>query len=50
LGARNPLFALPRVHVTGSMRLAEFEAHVSGFHRSFRQRCFGEGHAAVGIG
>ena len=37
LGAENPLFALPRVHVTSDMGLAEFEAHVSGFHRSLRQ-------------
>ena len=25
-------FAIPRVHVTSSMELAEFEAHVAGFH------------------
>jgi peptidoglycan/xylan/chitin deacetylase (PgdA/CDA1 family) len=36
LGAGNPPFALPRVHVTGDMGLAEFEAHISGFHRSLR--------------
>jgi peptidoglycan/xylan/chitin deacetylase (PgdA/CDA1 family) len=36
LGAGTPLFALPRVHVTADMGLAEFEAHVSGFHRSLR--------------
>ncbi len=32
-------FAIPRVHVTGEMSLAEFEAHVSGFHQRIR-RCF----------
>ncbi len=37
LGAKNPLFALPRVHVTTGMGLAEFEAHISGFHRSIRR-------------
>jgi hypothetical protein len=35
-GARLPRFALPRVHVTSEMGLAEFEAHVSGFHRTLR--------------
>jgi peptidoglycan/xylan/chitin deacetylase (PgdA/CDA1 family) len=37
-GAPMPRFALPRVHVTGEMKLGEFEAHVSGFYRSLRQR------------
>jgi peptidoglycan/xylan/chitin deacetylase (PgdA/CDA1 family) len=37
LGAENPLFALPRVHVTGDMGIAEFEAHVSGFYRSLHR-------------
>jgi peptidoglycan/xylan/chitin deacetylase (PgdA/CDA1 family) len=37
-GAAMPRFALPRVHVTGAMNLGEFEAHVSGFYRSLRQR------------
>ncbi|HEY1677607.1 MAG TPA: polysaccharide deacetylase family protein [Candidatus Sulfotelmatobacter sp.] len=32
LGTALPVFALPRVHVTAEMNLAEFEAHVSGFH------------------
>ncbi len=36
-GASMPRFALPRVHVTGEMKLGEFEAHVSGFYRSLRQ-------------
>jgi peptidoglycan/xylan/chitin deacetylase (PgdA/CDA1 family) len=37
-GAPMPRFGLPRVHVTGAMNLGEFEAHVSGFYRSLRQR------------
>jgi peptidoglycan/xylan/chitin deacetylase (PgdA/CDA1 family) len=32
------LFAVPRVHVTGKMSLAEFEAHISGFHDTLRRR------------
>jgi peptidoglycan/xylan/chitin deacetylase (PgdA/CDA1 family) len=36
-GTQTPKFALPRVHVTAAMTLAEFEAHVSGFHRSLQQ-------------
>ncbi|MBZ5599820.1 MAG: polysaccharide deacetylase family protein [Acidobacteriia bacterium] len=38
LGADTPRFALRRVHVTADMTLAEFEAHVSGFHRLLRRR------------
>ena len=38
LGADTPRFALRRVHVTADMSLAEFEAHVSGFYRSLRER------------
>ncbi len=34
-------FALPRVHVTADMTLAEFEAHISGFYRSLRKRLLG---------
>jgi hypothetical protein len=34
-------FALPRVHVTADMNLFEFEAHISGFYRSLRQRLLG---------
>jgi len=34
-------FALPRVHVTADMSLSEFEAHISGFYRSLRQRLLG---------
>ena len=41
LGAPMPRFALPRVHVTGAMNLGEFEAHVSGFYRSLRERFMG---------
>lgn len=41
LGAQVPRFALPRVHVTSTMNLGEFEAHVSGFYRSLRQRLLG---------
>lgn len=37
-GASLPRFALPRVHVSADMSLAEFEAHLSGFHRDFRSR------------
>lgn len=32
LGAELPRYAMPRVHVTAKMELAEFEAHVSGFY------------------
>jgi len=38
LGADLPLLAIPRVHVNAGMSLAEFEAHVSGFHESLRRR------------
>lgn len=34
-------FAMPRVHVTASMNLAEFEAHVSGFYHALRKRLLG---------
>jgi peptidoglycan/xylan/chitin deacetylase (PgdA/CDA1 family) len=51
LGAPTVRFALPRVHVTASMSLAEFEAHISGFYRSVRQRFLpGEGDATMGFG
>jgi hypothetical protein len=29
------------VHVTSTMNLGEFEAHVSGFYRSLRERLLG---------
>ncbi len=31
-------FAIPRVHVTASMGLAEFEAHIAGFHTLLQRR------------
>jgi peptidoglycan/xylan/chitin deacetylase (PgdA/CDA1 family) len=31
-------FAIPRVHVTADMHLAELEAHISGFYSALRQR------------
>jgi len=50
-GAATPRFTLPRVHVTGEMSLAEFEAHVSGFYGSLRRRFLGEASGAiVGLG
>jgi peptidoglycan/xylan/chitin deacetylase (PgdA/CDA1 family) len=42
LGADLPAFSMPRIHVTASMSLSEFEAHVAGFH-SFLQRSAGRG-------
>jgi peptidoglycan/xylan/chitin deacetylase (PgdA/CDA1 family) len=44
-GAELSRFALPRVHVTSDMTLAEFEAHVSGLHRALRGRFAGENSA-----
>ena len=44
------LFALPRVHVTSAMSLAEFEAHVSGFHHALRQRLAALQFAAATLG
>ena len=38
LGADLPPFAIPRVHVTAGMGLAEFEAHVSGFYAWLQRR------------
>jgi peptidoglycan/xylan/chitin deacetylase (PgdA/CDA1 family) len=38
LGAKINRFAVPRVHVTADMRLAEFEAHIAGFYRTLRKR------------
>jgi peptidoglycan/xylan/chitin deacetylase (PgdA/CDA1 family) len=37
VGSETPKFAMPRVHVTGDMSVAEFEAHVSGFYQSLRR-------------
>ena len=36
-GTQTPKFALPRVHITAGMSFAEFEAHISGFHRSLQK-------------
>ena len=36
-GTATPKFALPRVHITAEMSLVEFEAHISGVHRSLRE-------------
>jgi peptidoglycan/xylan/chitin deacetylase (PgdA/CDA1 family) len=36
-GTQTPRFALPRVHITAEMSLAELEAHISGFHRSLQE-------------
>jgi hypothetical protein len=30
-------FAIPRVHVTADMKLAEFEAHIAGFYRNLKR-------------
>jgi hypothetical protein len=37
-GAKMNRFALSRVHVTADMTLPEFEAHISGFYRTLRER------------
>ena len=37
LGTQTPRFALPRVHITAAMSLAELESHISGLHRSLRE-------------
>ncbi len=36
-GTRTPKFSLPRIHVTAEMSLVEFEAHISGVHRSLQE-------------
>ena len=40
-GAKINRFAVPRVHITADMSLAEFEAHISGFYRTLRKRLLG---------
>jgi len=40
-GAPYNSFAVPRVHITADMSLAEFEAHISGFYGSLRRRLLG---------
>ncbi len=47
LGAKFDRYAIPRVHVTAGMKLAEFEAHIAGFYRSLRER-FGAGAQPIG--
>jgi peptidoglycan/xylan/chitin deacetylase (PgdA/CDA1 family) len=37
LGTQTPKLALPRVHITAAITLAELEAHISGFHRSLQE-------------
>ncbi|HME35365.1 MAG TPA: polysaccharide deacetylase family protein [Candidatus Sulfotelmatobacter sp.] len=50
LGTELPPYALPRVHVTAGMSLAEFEAQVSGFYARL-QRVAGRGaHRAATLG
>lgn len=50
-GATGPRFALPRVHVSAEMSLAEVEAHVSGFYIALRRRLLGEnGDSAMELG
>jgi peptidoglycan/xylan/chitin deacetylase (PgdA/CDA1 family) len=48
--AKADRFALPRIHVTADMQLADFEAHVSGFYDSIRQRLLGAEVGARRIG
>lgn len=48
LGTDLPPYALPRVHVTAEMNLAEFEAHVSGFYARL-QRIAGRGSHSAGM-
>ena len=49
LGTQTPTFALPRVHITAAMTLAELEAHISGFHRSL-QELFRPGSLSAAVG
>ncbi len=46
LGTDLPAYALPRVHVTSEMSLAEFEAHVSGFYTRLQRVTRGGAHIA----
>ncbi len=41
-GAKMNHFAVPRVHITADMSVAEFEAHISGFYSSLRHRLLGD--------
>jgi peptidoglycan/xylan/chitin deacetylase (PgdA/CDA1 family) len=46
--AKTNRFALPRIHVTADMGLADFEAHISGFYDSLRRRLLGGAEQEVG--
>jgi peptidoglycan/xylan/chitin deacetylase (PgdA/CDA1 family) len=46
LGSRLLPYALPRVHVTADMSLAEFDAHVSGFYLRWQRRAGRRTHTA----
>ena len=49
-GSRIERFAIPRVHVTADMKLAEFEAHISGFYQSLRKRFLGGDDSEIPLG
>jgi peptidoglycan/xylan/chitin deacetylase (PgdA/CDA1 family) len=49
MGRQTPKFALPRIHITAAMSLAEFAAHISGFHRSL-QELFGSANLSAALG
>jgi peptidoglycan/xylan/chitin deacetylase (PgdA/CDA1 family) len=49
MGRQTPKFALPRIHITAAMSLAEFAAHISGFHRSL-QELFGLASLSAALG
>jgi len=53
MGTKLPARALPRVHISADMTLAEFEAHLSGFHgrlqRLWRPQCQEPGNEAATI-
>ena len=50
LGAEINRFAVPRVHVTADMSLAEFEAHIAGFYRTLRKRLLGGDEMKLSMG
>jgi peptidoglycan/xylan/chitin deacetylase (PgdA/CDA1 family) len=50
LGAEINRFAVPRVHVTADMSLAEFEAHISGFYQRLRKRLLGRDEMELSMG
>jgi peptidoglycan/xylan/chitin deacetylase (PgdA/CDA1 family) len=49
-GSRIDRFAIPRVHVTADMKLAEFEAHIAGFYQSLRKRFLGGDDSEIPLG